>query len=266
MNRETIKEIMQSEGILPQTKFGQNFLCDEKIISDIVSLCELSRETHVLEVGPGLGSITYPISEQTDNLTCVEIDRGLAGYLKKNITNAEIVNCDFLKYECKDKPEVVVSNIPYYVMTDIMKKLFGEYSGARKMVFMVEDEAIARIDCGPNTKQYGPLAILCSLYGKYTYEFKVPHTAFVPQPRTTSAVISFSRTESADILSEDFVKFLNACFSMRRKMLKKNLASFKSSDLVNEALEKTGISENARAEELRPDEFASLFTQLRSST
>lgn len=266
MNRETIKEIMQSEGILPQSKFGQNFLCDEKIISDIVSLCELSRETHVLEVGPGLGSITYPISEQTDHLTCVEIDRGLAGYLKENIPNAEIVNCDFLKYECKDKPEVVVSNIPYYVMTDIMKKLFGEYSGARKMVFMVEDEAIARIDCGPNTKQYGPLAILCSLYGKYTYEFKVPHTAFVPQPRTTSAVISFSRTESADILSSEFVKFLNACFSMRRKMLKKNLASFRSSDLVNEALEKTGISENARAEELRPDEFASLFTQLRSST
>lgn len=266
MNRETIKEIMQSEGILPQSKFGQNFLCDETIISDIVSLCELSRETHVLEVGPGLGSITYPISEQTDHLTCIEIDRGLADYLKENITNAEIVNCDFLKYECKDKPEVVVSNIPYYVMTDIMKKLFGEYSDARKMVFMVEDEAIARIDCGPNTKQYGPLAILCSLYGKYTYEFKVPHTAFVPQPRTTSAVISFSRTESADILSPEFVKFLNACFSMRRKMLKKNLASFKSSDLVNEALEKTGISENARAEELRPDEFASLFTQLRSST
>ena len=152
------------------------------------------------------------------------------------------------------------------IHNDIMKKLFGEYSGARKMVFMVEDEAIARIDCGPNTKQYGPLAILCSLYGKYTYEFKVPHTAFVPQPRTTSAVISFSRTESADILSSEFVKFLTACFSMRRKMLKKNLASFKSPDLVNEALEKTGISENARAEELRPDEFASLFTQLRSST
>ena len=266
MDRDRIKNILQEQGILPQSRFGQNFLCDEKIISDIVSLCELSRETHVLEVGPGLGSITYPISEQTDHLTCVEIDRGLAGYLKVNITNAEIVNCDFLKYECKDKPEVVVSNIPYYVMTDIMKKLFGEYSGARKMVFMVEDEAIARIDCGPNTKQYGPLAILCSLYGKYTYEFKVPHTAFVPQPRTTSAVISFSRTESADILSADFVKFLNACFSMRRKMLKKNLASFASSDSVNEAFGKVGISENARAEELRPDEFASLFTQLRSST
>ena len=81
---------MQSEGILPQVKFGQNFLCDETIISDIVSLCELSRETHVLEVGPGLGSITYPISEQTDHLTCVEIDRGLAGYLKENKVSPKV--------------------------------------------------------------------------------------------------------------------------------------------------------------------------------
>lgn len=262
MNRETIKEIMTNEGILPQSKFGQNFLCDETIISDIVSLCELSSDTQVLEIGPGLGSITYPISEQTGHLTCVEIDRGLAAYLKENITNAEIVNCDFLKYECSVKPEVVVSNIPYYVMTDIMKKLFGEYSTARKMVFMVEDEAIARIDCGPNTKQYGPLAILCSLYGKYTYEFKVPHTAFVPQPRTTSAVISFTRTESADILSADFVKFLNACFAMRRKLLKKNLSAIVKSDKIDKAFKELGISDTARAEELEPEMFADLYKQL----
>ena len=264
MNRETIKEIMQSEGILPQSKFGQNFLCDEEIIQKIVDLCEINREDTVIEIGPGLGSITSPISELTVQFYAYEIDHGLAEYLKENLNNVTVINKDFLKVDGSDdiNADIVVSNIPYYVMTDIMKKLFGEYSGARKMVFMVEDEAIARIDCGPNTKQYGPLAILCSLYGKYTYEFKVPHTAFVPQPRTTSAVISFSRTESADILSAEFVKFLNACFSMRRKMLKKNLASFASSDLINEAFEKAGISENARAEELKPDEFAMLYTEL----
>ena len=262
MNRETIRQIMQSEGILPQSKFGQNFLCDETIISDIVSLCELCREDHILEIGPGLGSITYPISELTDHLTCVEIDRGLAEYLKENITNAEIVNGDFLKYESSDKPDVVVSNIPYYVMTDIMKKLFGEYSGARKMVFMVEDEAIARIDCSPNTKQYGPLAILCALYGKYSYEFKVPHTAFVPQPRTTSAVISFSREDSADILSHEFVKFINACFAMRRKLLKKNLSAIAKPEKIDEAFKTMAIRDNARAEELEPETFANLYQAL----
>ena len=263
MNRETIKEIMQSEGILPQSKFGQNFLCDEQIIQQIVDLCEISGEDRVLEIGPGLGAISYPISELTDNLTCVEIDHGLAGYLTENITNANIINRDFIKMPVDEtKFDVVVSNIPYYVMTDIMKKLFADYSNVRKMVFMVEDEAIARIDCGPNTKQYGPLAILCALYGKYEYEFKVPHTAFVPQPRTTSAVISFSREESADILTPDFVKFVNACFAMRRKLLKKNLSAVAKSDAIDEAFKALGINENARAEELEPEVFSKLYKTL----
>ena len=264
MNRETIKDIMNQEGILPQSKFGQNFLCDETIIQSIVDLCEITSEDKVIEIGPGLGSITYPISELTDNLTCVEIDHGLAEYLDANIGNAKIINADFIKYGFTEdqKFDVVVSNIPYYVMTDIMKRLFGEFSDARKMVFMVEDEAIARIDCGPNTKQYGPLAILCSLYGNYSYEFKVPHTAFVPQPRTTSAVISFSREEGAEIMSPEFVKFLNSCFAMRRKMLKKNLASITDSDSIEKAFNELGISDNARAEELTPDEFARLFELL----
>ena len=259
MNRETIKDIMQSQGILPQVKFGQNFLCDEEIIQSIVDLCEVSREDHVLEIGPGLGSLTYPLSELTDNLTCVEIDHGLADYLSSNIRNAKIIDSDFTKTGNLGDFKVVVSNIPYYVMTDIMKKLFADYSDARKMVFMVEDEAVARIDCGPNTKQYGPLAILCSLYGTYKYEFKVPHTAFIPQPRTTSAVISFSREETADILCQEFVKFLNTCFSMRRKMLKKNLAPIASSDAIDEAFKSIGIKENARAEELPPEEFSRLY-------
>ena len=262
MNRDKIKEIMQSEGILPQSKFGQNFLCDEAIIQNIVDLCEIDREDLVLEIGPGLGSITYPMSDLTDHLTCIEIDNGLAAFLKDNITNAKVINKDFLKVdagEIKDS-DVVVSNIPYYIMTDIMKRLFSECSHARKMVFMVEDEAIARIDCAPKTKQYGPLAILGSLYGDYKFEFKVPHTAFIPQPHTTSAVISFSRKDTADILCPEFVKFLNTAFSQRRKLLKKNLSSYYD---LEKALVELGISETARAEELTPSEFALLFKALK---
>ena len=265
MNRETIKEIMSNEGILPQSKFGQNFLCDEEIIQKIVGLCEISREDTVIEVGPGLGSITNPISELTGRFYAYEIDHGLADYLKENLNNVTVINKDFLRVDGNDgiDANIVVSNIPYYVMTDIMKKLFSHYSNARKMVFMVEDEAIARIDCGPNSKQYGPLAILCALYGKYSYEFKVPHTAFVPQPRTTSAVISFSREESADILSPEFVKFVNTCFAMRRKLLKKNLSSTAKTEAIDEAFRNVGISKTARAEELKPEEFALLYKHLR---
>ena len=262
MNREKIKDIMQSQGILPQVRFGQNFLCDDKIITSIVDLCEVSGNDRVLEIGPGLGSLTYPLSELTGNLTCVEIDHGLAEYLSANISNARIIDSDFTKIGDIGDFDVVVSNIPYYVMTDIMKKLFSDFSNARKMVFMVEDEAVARIDCGPETKQYGPLSILCSLYGSYRYEFKVPHTAFVPQPRTTSAVISFSREDTADILCPEFVKFLNTCFSMRRKMLKKNLAAAASSEVIDAAFKTVGIKDNARAEELEPEEFSRLYSEI----
>ena len=262
MDRETIKDIMSSEGILPQTRFGQNFLCDESIINSIVDLCGISREDRVLEIGPGLGSLTYPLSELTDNLTCVEIDHGLARYLSENVSNAVIIDDDFIRHSYIGPFDKIVSNIPYYVMTDIMKKLFAEYSGAGKMVFMVEDEAIARIDCMPGTKQYGPLAVLCSLYGTYRYEFKVPHTAFVPQPRTTSAVISLTRTDSADVLTPDFVSFLNTCFSMRRKLLKKNLSACFAPAKIDGAFNTLGINGNARAEELKPSEFSLLYTEL----
>ena len=264
MNRDAIKDILQSEGILPLSKYGQNFLCDEKTIQDIVDLCEISRADMVLEVGPGLGSLTFPLSLKTDNLGCVEIDKGLADHLKETITNATIFHQDFLKFERPEnvKIDVVVSNIPYYIMTDIMKKLFSEYTDARKMVFMVEDEAIARIDCKPGSKQYGPLAILASLYGEYKYEFKVPSTAFIPQPRTTSAVISFTRSMSADYLTPEFVKFLNTCFSMRRKMLKKNLAGIAEPDNIHSAFISLGLNDNCRAEELAPGEFVRLFKVL----
>ena len=216
MNRDSIIDILQTEGILPLSKYGQNFLCDEKIIQDIVDLCEINREDMVLEVGPGLGSLTFPLSLKTDNLGCVEIDKGLAEHLKACISNATIFHQDFLKFERPEnvKIDVIVSNIP------------------------------------------------ASLYGGYKYEFKVPSKAFIPQPRTTSAVISFTRAATSDYLTPEFVKFLNSCFSMRRKMLKKNLSGIASSDLVANTLNHIGLNENCRAEELAPGEFVRLFKVL----
>ena len=139
MNRDNIKDILQSEGILPLSKYGQNFLCDEKIIQSIVDLCEINREDMVLEIGPGLGSLTFPLSLKTDHLGCVEIDKGLADHLRDTITNATIFHQDFLKFERPENVaiDVVVSNIPYYIMTDIMKKLFAELENATQTVLPV---------------------------------------------------------------------------------------------------------------------------------
>ena len=244
-------------GFLPESKFGQNFLRDEKVISDIISLCDIRREDKVLEIGPGLGSLSVYLSDLTDDLTLIEIDKRLASFLEADEdVKAEVISSDYLKltdYDA-DKFDVVVSNLPYYVMTDIMKKLFDECVNARKMVFMVEKDALARIMAPAGTKQYGPLAVLCSLYGEVKHEFDVPRNCFVPAPNTTSCVISLTRGNEA--IPSGFVKFLNRAFAMRRKKLVNNIKE------AGNFLEDLGLDPGIRAEQLTPSEFSALYNAI----
>ncbi len=249
--------LIKQKGFMPELKFGQNFLCDEEIIGNIVDLCEIDKDDKVLEIGPGLGSISVPLSEITGNLTVVEIDKRLASFLEDEIKlKADIISSDFLKlvsYEA-DKFDVVVSNLPYYVMTDIMKKLFAECTNARKMVFMVEEDALARLFAETGTKQYGPLAVLCSVYGTMRKEFTVPRGSFIPAPNTTSCVISL--TKGSVTIPKGFVRFLNRAFAMRRKKLVNNIkeAAGVLSDL--------GLPSDVRAEQIGPDKFIELYNAI----
>ena len=249
--------IIKQKGFMPELKFGQNFLCDEEIIGNIVDLCGINAGDKVLEIGPGLGSISVPLTENSDALTVVEIDKRLASFLKDELElKADIITSDFLKlkdYDA-DKFDVIVSNLPYYVMTDIMKKLFAECTNARKMVFMVEEDALPRLFAEEGSKQYGPLSILCSLYGGLRKEFTVPRNCFIPSPNTTSCVISLTKGDNE--LSEGFVKFLNRAFAMRRKKLVNN---------VKEAagvLEQLGLPSDVRAEQIKPGKFIELYNAI----
>ena len=249
--------LVNSKGFMPESKFGQNFLCDEEIIDSIVGLCELKKDDKALEIGPGLGSISFPISELTDDFTVVEIDKRLASFLKDEFClNANVITSDFLKLNDygADKTDVVVSNLPYYVMTDIMKKLFDECVNARKMVFMVEKDALARIMAQPGTKQYGPLSVLVSLYGDAKLEFDVPRNCFIPAPNTTSCVISL--TSCGEKIPEGFVKFVNRAFAMRRKKLVNNIKE------AGPVLDKLGLNVGIRAEELTPAQFLDLYNAI----
>lgn len=250
-------DIISSKGFMPESKFGQNFLCDEEIISNIVDLCEIGKDDKVLEIGPGLGSISFPISELTDDFTVVEIDKRLASFLKDELgLKANVISSDFLKLSDygADKMNVVVSNLPYYVMTDIMKKLFDECGNARKMVFMVEKDALARIMAKPETKQYGPLSVLVSLYGEARHEFDVPRNCFIPAPNTTSCVISL--TNGGTDIPKGFVKFINRAFAMRRKNLVNNIKE------AGEVLESIGLPLNVRAEQIEPSKFIELYNAI----
>lgn len=262
MDKETTISYIKTNGILPESKFGQNFLCDEYVVSKIIEAADLKPGDKVLEIGPGIGALTRPLSKLDIGLTCVEIDKRLASLLRDDPEiRAEMIDQDFLKLKDYKAEEfdVVISNLPYYVMTDIMKKLFAECTNTRRMVFMVEEDALARITAAPKTKQYGPLSVLCGIYGKTSVVTKVPGTSFVPAPKTTSAVILLERGENDT--GREVVLFADRCFAMRRKKLKTALKCYDCAS-VDEAFKAQGLDDNIRAEELEPEAILRLYNDI----
>lgn len=265
MDKDTVISVLSSNGLNAQSRFGQNFLCDDSVINKIIEISGIKPGSSVLEIGPGLGALTEKAIELGADYTGVEIDRGLFEVLKDTYGDKFICS-DYLKLEKESYSkdfDKVISNIPYYVMTPIIKKLLTDCTVADKMTFMVEEDAIDRIIAFPNTKQYGPLAVLCSVYGDVKKEFTVQSSCFYPAPHTTSAVISLTRRDGFDI-NEDFCEFVEAAFSMRRKTLINSLKAFSKShgsDIEN-ILDDLGINKKVRAEAIEPALFVSMFEQI----
>ncbi|MBO7450806.1 MAG: ribosomal RNA small subunit methyltransferase A [Clostridiales bacterium] len=268
MNKDEVITILDNNGLHAKANFGQNFLCDEEIINRIIEVSEAGSDSRVLEIGPGIGALTKPLIDLGCDLTAVEIDKELFSYLKDEYDGKlNLIQSDYLKLpvsDYADKPfDHVLSNIPYYVMTNIMKKLLVDCGSAKKMTFMVEDDAISRIICEPNTKQYGPLSILIGIYGKANREFTVPSGCFYPMPHTTSAVITVTKDSDSHEITSDLCDFIEAAFSKRRKTLSNSLSSFLSVRELKmslaEALEKKGIAPTIRAEALRPSDLVELY-------
>ena len=262
MTREQVLQIMKENNILPEAGFGQNFLCDEEIIDGIIDAAGIKPGDTVLEIGPGIGALTQKLSSLDINLICVEIDKRLVSYLRKAYPDTRIIDSDFLKIRDygAEKIDVVISNLPYYIMTDIMMKVFEEAVNARKIVYMVEEAALDRILCESSTKSYGPLAVVSELYGNIRIVTKVPGTCFVPQPRTTSAVISFDCHENRP--DKDLIAFIKKCFFQRRKTLSNNLKGC-DKDKLNNWVKENFIVESIRAEALQPTDFRDLYNALK---
>ena len=256
MNRSDVIRLTEEIGFLPESKFGQNFLCDDDISHRIVDLCELHSGDSVLEIGPGLGSLTSILAGNDISLTAVEIDKRLAEYIS-NTYDCNVISRDYTKlksdeYNASDF-DVAVSNIPYYLMTPIMKKLMTDLRKSRKMVLMVEKDALERILAKPKTKQYGPLAVLCNNYGSIKTEFDLPGNLYYPVPKTTSTVITLTRSEDSFCISSEYAAFLDKCFSNRRKKLLNNV------NVSKEKLHNLGYSDTVRAEEIRSEDFIKLY-------
>ena len=262
MTKERVLQIMKENNILPEAGFGQNFLCDEDIIQGIIEAADIKPGDTVLEIGPGIGALTEPLSKMDINLKCVEIDKRLVSYLRGAYPNVEIIDSDFLKLKDygAEKIDVVISNLPYYIMTDIMMKVFEEAVNARTIVYMVEEAALDRILCESSTKSYGPLAVVSELYGNISIISKVPGTCFVPMPRTTSAVIRFICHENRP--DKDLMAFIKKCFAQRRKTLANNLKGCDKDKFTNWVKENF-TTESIRAEVLEPCDFRDLYKALK---
>ncbi|WP_088810771.1 MULTISPECIES: 16S rRNA (adenine(1518)-N(6)/adenine(1519)-N(6))-dimethyltransferase RsmA [Listeria] len=234
-------EILKKYGFLFKKSLGQNFLIDPNILRRIVGTADVTSETNVIEIGPGIGALTEHLARSAKQVVAFEIDQRLLPILADTLSpyeNIKIVHSDILKadvlnvmreqFENPDAPLRIVANLPYYVTTPIILQLLHEKVPAKSMTFMLQKEVAERISANPGTKSYGSLSIAIQFYMEAELAFIVPKTVFMPQPNVDSAVIHLVKREkpAAEVNDEIFFfEVTRAAFAQRRKTLWNNLAS-----------------------------------------
>jgi 16S rRNA (adenine1518-N6/adenine1519-N6)-dimethyltransferase len=259
-----------------QKKFGQNFLIDEHVINKIISAADIGKDDCVLEIGPGIGTMTQYLAENAGRVVAVEIDKNLIPILGETLAeydNVTIINDDILKVDINKiveennggRPIKVVANLPYYITTPIIMGLFEKHVPLSSVTVMVQKEVAERMQVGPGTKDYGALSLAVQYYASPYIVANVPPNCFIPRPGVGSAVIKLTRYEKPPVEVKDdklMFKLIRAAFNQRRKTLQNAVAG--SSELaftkeqVAVALEELQISTNIRGERLQLAEFAAL--------
>ena len=258
-------------------KFGQNFLIDENVVEKIVREAGVTKDDFVVEVGPGIGTMTQILCENAREVVAVEIDKKLIPILTEDTLsyydNVTVINEDILKLDIKKladeknegRPIKVVANLPYYITTPIIMGLFESHVPLDSITIMVQKEVADRMQCGPGTKDYGALSLAVQFYARPKVVLNVPASCFMPRPNVDSAVIRLERfkTPPVDVKNEHLMfKIIRASFNQRRKTLQNGIAnsgelSF-AKEQIAKALESLGISANIRGESLSLAEFAAL--------
>lgn len=276
------KEIMEKYGFSFKKSLGQNFLIDPNILRNITEYAGLTKETGVIEIGPGIGALTEHLARTAKKVVAYEIDQRLLPILADTLApydNVKIIHEDILKADIHQMIEeefaevkeiMVVANLPYYVTTPIILKLLEEKLPIRGIVVMLQKEVGDRIAAKPGTKEYGSLSIAIQYYTTAETVMIVPKSVFVPQPNVDSAVIRMLLRERPAVSVKDerfFFRITKMSFAQRRKTLMNNLASGlpdgkkRKSDIAS-ALELAGIEPARRGETLSMDEFAALSEAL----
>ena len=275
-NPQNTIEVLQKYNFNFKKKFGQNFLIDEHVLDKIIRAAEITKDDYVLEIGPGIGTMTQYLACAAREVRAVEIDRALIPILEdtlKEYDNVSIINEDILKVDiaalAKEKnggrPIKVVANLPYYITTPIIMGLFESHVPLESITVMVQKEVADRMQVGPGTKDYGALSLAVQYYAEPYIVANVPPNCFMPRPAVGSAVIRLTRHQKppVEVMDEKLMfRLIRASFNQRRKTLANGLKNSGelnlSKEVITAAIEKLGKGSSVRGEALDLEEFARL--------
>jgi len=279
-NFQTTNEIIKKHNFSFQKKFGQNFLIDERVLDKIVSAADLNKNDYVIEIGPGIGTLTQYLCEQSNHVTAIEIDKELIPILNETLSqydNYDVINEDVLKIDLGElikqhndgKPCKIVANLPYYITTPIIMSLLESRIPIDSITVMVQKEVADRMMVGPGTKDYGALSLAVQYYAKPYIVANVPQNCFVPRPNVDSAVIRLTchKEPPVSVINEELMfKLIRASFNQRRKTLVNGISNFAglnySKETIIQALVNVGLSEKVRGETFDLQSFATLSDEL----
>ena len=279
-NPKNTIEVIQKYGFNFQKKFGQNFLIDTHVLDKIIEESGITKDDCVLEIGPGIGTMTQYLCENAREVIAVEIDKALIPILEDTLSaynNVTVINDDILKVDVQKivdeknggKPIKVVANLPYYITTPIIMGLFESHLPLKSITIMVQKEVADRMQVGPGTKDYGALSLAVQYYAKPEIVANVPPNCFMPRPTVGSAVTKLTRYEQPPVIVADeklMFQIIRASFNQRRKTLVNGLtnASFLQvgKEKILEALDQMGQSASVRGETLSLEQFAQLTNLL----
>ena len=272
------KAVLEAHGFSFQRKYGQNFLIDGNILDDIIDAAGITKDDFVLEIGPGIGTMTQRLCEEAREVVAVEIDKTLIPILDDTLStykNWSVINQDILKVDIKalaeekngGKPIKVVANLPYYITTPIIMGLFESHVPLESITIMIQKEVADRMQEGPGSKEYGALSLAVQYYSNPQIVCDAPPSCFMPQPKVTSTVITLKCHNNPPVDCDEKLLFqiIRASFNQRRKTLQNGLSNglHYSKEQIAEAIAKAGFSPTVRGEVLSLEEFAKLTNILK---
>lgn len=275
-NPQRTIEVIKKYEFCFQKKFGQNFLIDGHVLDKIIDGAGVTKDDMVLEIGPGIGTMTQYLAEAAGKVVAVEIDRNLLPILQETLAdygNVKVIHADVLSLDLEKlvqeenggRPIKVVANLPYYITTPIIMALFEQHVPLANVTVMVQKEVAARMKSGPGSKDYGALSLAVQYYAEPYIVANVPCNCFMPRPNVDSAVIRLTRYKEPPVQVKDekmLFKIIRASFNQRRKTLQNGLNNSSelnfTKDQIAAAIAEAGFSPSVRGEALTLEQFAKL--------